>query len=89
VTAVAAAKAANAEQYAPYEYTAAVAYLHKAREEGGYANIRSRLNMGAVRGAGDTSESDRCREGYDGHDGCGRDGCGRDGCGCDRELRPD
>ena len=37
---VAAAKAAGAERYAPYEYTAAVEYLHKAREEGGYADFQ-------------------------------------------------
>jgi hypothetical protein len=46
VTAVAAAKAANAEQYAPYEYTAAVAYLHKAREEGGYAEYQIAIEYG-------------------------------------------
>jgi len=33
-----AAKAAEAEQYAPYEYTAAEQYLHKAHEELGYAD---------------------------------------------------
>jgi hypothetical protein len=35
-SAVSAAKLASAERYAPYEYTAAEEYLHKAREEGGY-----------------------------------------------------
>src|SRR5688500_14261958 len=35
--AVDAAKAAGAEKLAPYEYTLATEYLHKAREEGGYA----------------------------------------------------
>ncbi len=35
---LAAAKAAEAEQYAPYEYTAAEQYLHKAHEELGYAD---------------------------------------------------
>jgi hypothetical protein len=33
------AKAAEAESYAVYEYTAAEAYLHKAREEQGYADF--------------------------------------------------
>lgn len=33
------AKAAEAEQYAVYEYTAASAYLSKAREEQGYADF--------------------------------------------------
>lgn len=33
------AEAAEAEKYAPYEYTAAKAYLHKAREEQGYADF--------------------------------------------------
>ena len=32
------AKAAEAEKYAVYEYTAAAEYLHKAREEQGYAD---------------------------------------------------
>jgi hypothetical protein len=35
---LAAAKAAEAERYAPYEYTAAEEYLHKAHEEVGYAD---------------------------------------------------
>jgi hypothetical protein len=35
---LAGAKAAEAPQYAPYEYTAADAYLHKAHEEFGYAD---------------------------------------------------
>lgn len=35
---VAAAKAADAERFAPYEYTAAEEYLHKAHEELGYAD---------------------------------------------------
>lgn len=34
-----AAEAAEAEKYAPYEYTAAQEYLHKAREEQGYADF--------------------------------------------------
>jgi hypothetical protein len=33
-----AARAADAPKYAPYEYTLADAYLHKAREEQGYAD---------------------------------------------------
>ena len=33
-----AARAADANKYAPYEYTLADAYLHKAREEQGYAD---------------------------------------------------
>jgi hypothetical protein len=33
------AKAAEAEKYAVYEYTAASEYLHKAREEQGYADF--------------------------------------------------
>ena len=33
-----AAKSADAQKLAPYEYTAADAYLHKAREEQGYAD---------------------------------------------------
>jgi hypothetical protein len=44
--AVAAAKLANAEQYAPYEYTAAVEYLHKAREEAGYAEYQVAIAYG-------------------------------------------
>jgi len=33
-----AARAADASRYAPYEYTLATAYLHKARELEGYAD---------------------------------------------------
>jgi hypothetical protein len=44
--AVAEAKAANAEQLAPYEYTSAVAYFDKAREEGGYAAYQIAINYG-------------------------------------------
>lgn len=33
-----AARAADAPKYSPYEYTLADAYLHKAREEQGYAD---------------------------------------------------
>lgn len=35
-----AARAAGASKTAPYEYTAAEAYLHKAREEAGYADYQ-------------------------------------------------
>ncbi len=35
---MAALKAAEAEKYAPYEFTAATQYLHKAHEELGYAD---------------------------------------------------
>jgi hypothetical protein len=45
-TAVDAAKAANAEKYAPYEYTAATEYLHKAREEAGYAEYQDAIEYG-------------------------------------------
>ena len=44
--AVAAAKQAGAERYAPYEYTSAVEYLHKAREEGGYAEYQVAIDYG-------------------------------------------
>jgi len=44
--AVEAAKRAGAERAAPYEYTAAVAYLHKAREEGGYAEYQIAIEYG-------------------------------------------
>lgn len=44
--AVADAKQAGAEQHAPYEYTAAVEYLHKAREEGGYAEYQVAIEYG-------------------------------------------
>ena len=45
---VAAAKAAGAEKRAPYEYTSAVAYLHKAREEAGYADFQAAIRFGKV-----------------------------------------
>jgi uncharacterized protein DUF4398 len=45
-SAVAAAKSANAEKYAPYEYTAACEYLHKAREEEGYADHQAAVRFG-------------------------------------------
>jgi hypothetical protein len=43
---VADAKLAGGERHAPYEYTAAVAYLHKAREEGGYAEYQVAIEYG-------------------------------------------
>jgi hypothetical protein len=43
---VAAAKAAGAEKYAPYEYTSAVELLHKAREEEGYAEHQAAVRFG-------------------------------------------
>jgi hypothetical protein len=45
-SAVAAAKQAEADRYAPYEYTAAEEYLHKAREEGGYAEYQVAIEYG-------------------------------------------
>jgi hypothetical protein len=44
--AVAAAKLAQADRYAPYEYTAAEEYLHKAREEAGYAEYEDAIEFG-------------------------------------------
>jgi hypothetical protein len=44
--AVAAAKSANAAELAPYEYTAACEYLHKAREEGAYAEYQIAVEYG-------------------------------------------
>jgi hypothetical protein len=43
-----AAKAAGADKYAPYEYTAAAEYLHKAREEEGYADHQAAIHFGQV-----------------------------------------
>lgn len=43
-----AAKAANADKYAPYEYTSAVEYLHKAREEEGYADHQAAVHFGKI-----------------------------------------
>ncbi len=45
-SAVSAAKLASAERYAPYEYTAAEAYLHKAREEAGHAEYEDAIDYG-------------------------------------------
>jgi hypothetical protein len=44
--AVTAAKAAGAAKYAPYEYTMAVQYLHKAREKEGYADHQAAIRFG-------------------------------------------
>jgi hypothetical protein len=40
-----AAKTAGAEKYAPYEYTSARLYLHKAREEVGYADYEQAVDF--------------------------------------------
>jgi hypothetical protein len=40
------AKASRAPELAPYEYTAAVEYLHKAREVGGYARYHDAIELG-------------------------------------------
>ena len=45
-TALAEAKRAQADRYAPYEYTAAEEYLHKAREEAGYAEYQDSIDFG-------------------------------------------
>ncbi len=45
-SAVAAAKQAEADRYAPYEYTEAEEYLHKAREEAGYAQYQDSIEFG-------------------------------------------
>jgi hypothetical protein len=45
-SAVSAAKLAQADRYAPYEYTAAEEYLHKAREEGGHAEYQDAIEYG-------------------------------------------
>jgi hypothetical protein len=44
--AVSAAKLAQADRYAPYEYTAAEEYLHKAREEAGHAQYQDSIDYG-------------------------------------------
>jgi Domain of unknown function (DUF4398) len=44
--AVSAAKLAQADRYAPYEFTAAEEYLHKAREEAGYAEYEDAIEFG-------------------------------------------
>jgi hypothetical protein len=45
-TALEAARTVGAEKLAPYEYTGAVEYLHKAREEGSYAHYQDAINFG-------------------------------------------
>ncbi len=45
-SAVSAAKLAEADRYAPYEYTAAAEYLHKAREEAGHAEYEDAIEYG-------------------------------------------
>jgi len=40
------AKASRAPELAPYEYTAAVEYLHKARDVGGYARYHEAIEWG-------------------------------------------
>jgi hypothetical protein len=45
-SALAAAKEAQADRYAPYEYTTAEAYLHKAREEAGHAQYQDSIEFG-------------------------------------------
>jgi hypothetical protein len=44
--AISAAKGARADRLAPYEYTAAQEYLHKARELGGYARYQQSVEFG-------------------------------------------
>ena len=43
---VEAARMADAPKLAPYEYTAAEAYLHKAREEQGYSDFEISIDFG-------------------------------------------
>jgi hypothetical protein len=43
--AVAEAKHVGADKYAPYEYTAAIEYLHKARELAGFARFHSSVGF--------------------------------------------
>jgi hypothetical protein len=45
-SAVSAAKLAQADRYAPYEMTGAEEYLHKAREEAGYAQYQDAIDYG-------------------------------------------
>ena len=56
-TAVEAAKAVNADKWAPYEYTCAVEYLHKAREEEAAAQHEPAIAFGHK--AEDTAEKAR------------------------------
>lgn len=43
---LAAARESGAEKNAPYEYTSALEYLHKAREEAGYADYQAAIRFG-------------------------------------------
>jgi len=43
---VAAARSAGAEKLAPYEFVTAELYLHKAREEAGYADYQAAIRYG-------------------------------------------
>jgi hypothetical protein len=43
---VAAAKGVHADKLAPYEFTAAMEYLHKARELGGFARYHQSVEFG-------------------------------------------
>jgi hypothetical protein len=45
-SAVSAAKLAQADRYAPYEYTCAEEYLHKAREDAAYAEYEDAIEFG-------------------------------------------
>ncbi len=45
-TALATAKGLHADRVAPYEYTSAVEYLHKARELGGFARYQQSVELG-------------------------------------------
>jgi hypothetical protein len=45
-TEVAAARSAGADKLAPYEFTTAQLYLHKAREEAGYADYQAAIRFG-------------------------------------------
>jgi hypothetical protein len=45
-SAVSDAKRAQGDRYAPYEFTAAEGYLHKAREEAGYAQYQDAIEFG-------------------------------------------
>jgi hypothetical protein len=45
-SALAAAKEAQADRLAPYEYAAAESYLHKAREEASYAQYQDSIEYG-------------------------------------------
>jgi hypothetical protein len=45
---VEAARAAQADQYAPYYYTLAVEYLHKAREEAAHADFQAANRLGRL-----------------------------------------